>query len=185
MPIRSSRNEKVNLEDPRLRKMQQFGGPLLQKSNAKTARPLSTKHAMHLVLRSSLAHGAWSFKSPKNQKRIHELVVQMAREFRVRLSEFANGGDHLHLMIQVRSRKSFNSFVRALSGALAMRVSGACKGNELKKKFWDYRPWTRVVEILKRYSLASDDFILEHLKKLKVFEGKGPSLFIREGPLIT
>ena len=184
----SSRKEQVKKEDPRLRKMQQFGGPLLNKSNAKTARPLSTKHAMHLVLRSSLAKGAWSLKSPKNQKRVQELLRHSAKEFKVSILEFANAGDHLHLMIRMKSRKAFMAFVRSFSGALVIGVTGACKGNELKKKFWDYRPWTRIVELVRRYSLGKDDFILDYLLKLKILERRGPSygdLFIREGPLIN
>ena len=157
--------------DPRLKKMRSFGGPLLKKSNAKTARPVSTKHVMHLVLRSSQARDAWSFSSSKNRKIIVGILKSRAKEAGVRLVDFANGGNHLHLLLRTRSREAFQRFVRTVTGDISMRLTGACKGQELRRQFWDFRPWTSVVEGFRRSAIFLEDFILDHLKILKVIPG--------------
>jgi len=35
-----------------------------------------------------------------------------------------------------------------------------------KEKFWDYRPWTRIVEWKKAYSIAKDYVIQNHLEAM-------------------
>lgn len=153
-------------QDPRLRIMKQFGGTLLKKSHAKIARPISTKHAMHVVLRSSQARGEWSMRAHKNRKHIENILKAQAQRFGVKLLEFANGGDHLQMVLRIPDRDSFHSFLRTVSGMIAMKVSDSAKTRALKTKFWDFRPWTRVVEWTQGVSLAVDDLIHQHLEKI-------------------
>ena len=143
--------------------MFQFGGSLLKKSNAKTARPLSTKKAMHVVLRSSRATGEWSLRNLRNQKIVERILRRLAKEYGIKIHEFGNAGDHLHLLIRLKNRSSFAPFIRALSGMIALQVTRANKLTKLKEKFWDYRPWTRILELKKAYSLAKDALIQNHL----------------------
>lgn len=171
--------------DPRLKKMRSFGGPLLKKSNAKTARPVSTKHVMHLVLRSSQARDAWSFSSSKNRKIITEILKRRAKEAGIRMVDFANGGNHLHLLLRTRSREAFQRFVRTVTGDISMRLTGACKGQELRRQFWDFRPWTGIFEDFRRSANFLEDFILDHFKILKLIPMLNSDYrrtLIREGP---
>lgn len=143
--------------------MFQFGGSLLKKSNAKTARPLSTKKALHVVLRSSRATGEWSLRNLRNQKIIERILRRLAKEYGIKIHEFGNAGDHLQLLIRLKNRASFAPFIRALTGTIALQVTKANKLAKLKEKFWDYRPWTRILELKKAYTLAKDELIQHHL----------------------
>lgn len=165
-----------------------YGGELLKKAAArKRGRPLVTKSPMHLVLRSSLAKGAWSFQTPKNARKVSELTRRFAKKYGVQLLHGANVGNHLHLMIRLRRRQAYVPFIRALTGAIAMTVTDTSKWRnrgrtrvaiaaghgetrkrevptsataQTKLKFWDYRPFTRVIEGGRREYLAVADYIL-------------------------
>ncbi|MEK2689800.1 hypothetical protein [Bdellovibrio sp. GT3] len=153
--------------DPRLRLLRQFGGALLKNSNAKSARPISTKHAMHVVLCSSQAVGDFSFRNSRNWKRITEILVQQAQKYRVELHEQVNGGDQLQILIKVKSRDSFNGFIRAISGMISMAVTGAAKTRALKTKFWSYRPWSRVVRLVRGYRIQVDEVVQQYVFELR------------------
>lgn len=156
----------LKFQDPRLKKMLQFGGSLLKNSNAKSARPLSTKHAMHVVLRSSKAKGDWSLRSLKNQKMVESTLKSLAKKYGLKIYEFANVGNHLHILLKLQNRRTFAPFMRALSGTIALKVTGANKLSALKEKFWDYRPWSRIVEWKKAYTIAKDYVIQNHLEAI-------------------
>lgn len=148
-----------------------FGGSLLKKSNAKIARPISTKKAMHVVLRSSLAKGKYSLLSPVRAKKIRHTIHAQAKLFQVKIYEFANVGNHLHLLVRATHKDLFKGFLRAICGLIARITLGAERGrarsgepelitsksefsSALKStnentgtvKFWDQRPFTRIVE---------------------------------------
>jgi hypothetical protein len=120
-----------------------FGGSLLR-SNPKTKRPVTTKRSMHTVLGSKLAVGRRSMLL--FQVQISRQIYKQAEDFGVKIYGFANGGDHLHLVLLPRSRAAFNGFIRAISGIIARIVTGAERGRGKALKFWDARPFTRVVE---------------------------------------
>ena len=82
---------------------------------------------------------------PGNVKRIDGLVRETARKHEIRLERYANVGNHLHLLVHPRSRKTFRAFIRELSGRIVASVTGACKTNPLAQKFWDFLPYTRIV----------------------------------------
>ena len=164
----SLKSVQAQSQDPRLRIMKQFGGTLLKKSHAKVARPISTKHAMHVVMRSSQARGEWSFRAQKHRKQVEGILRSQGIRYGVRILEFANGGDHFQMVLKITDRISFHSFLRAISGMIAMKVSDAAKTRALKNKFWDCRPWTRVVERIAGFSLADDSIVHRHLQDLKL-----------------
>ncbi|MGE0631502.1 MAG: transposase [Pseudobdellovibrionaceae bacterium] len=148
--------------DPRLRQMRFFGGALLKKSHSKIARPLSTKDAMHLVLRSSQAKGEKSFIHFSNRKRIERAVSKWTQRFGVKVFQFTNGGDHIHLLVKLKSRRSWNLFIRSLTSEITLITTGTNKLKALKKRFWDQRPFTRVIEWKPGYQL-SKDFVVRKL----------------------
>ena len=128
----------------------QFGGMLL-KGNAKIARPLSTKHAIHLVLKSKLATGDRSFLSGKNVDRINAVVRRTAKEKGIKIYHFVNVGNHLHLVLKLdrstalAGRRAFHSFIRSVTGLIARKVLGAERNHAKGIKFWQARPFTRLV----------------------------------------
>ncbi len=60
---------------------------------------------------------------------------------------YANVGNHLHLLIRVRSRKDWQGFIRAFSGGVVMPVTVAKKGEAFRrgKSFWDHLLFTWIV----------------------------------------
>ncbi len=122
-----------------------FGGALL-KGNARIARPLSTKKPVHMVMKSKLAKGERAFTKTKIAKQIDEVVKKLATENNIKLQRFANGGDHLHFVMNISSRKSFNIFLRAVSGLIARITLGAERGSPVDKQFWDHKPYTKILE---------------------------------------
>jgi REP element-mobilizing transposase RayT len=129
-----------------------FGGSLLKNSNAKTKRPLATKRSMHLVLRSSVAKGPKSFL--RRSRAVEAIINRQARIHSVRIYKLANAGNHLHLVVTPSSRIAYNRFIRSVAGLIARLVRNKQRGaskaiNAIragKIKFWDKRPFTRIVE---------------------------------------
>lgn len=155
---------KANPRNPQLQLLKRsslsYGGQLLNTRKGRAGgRPLSTKDSMHLVLRSSKAVGDWSFRSPKNKRAILRIIDKFAQKYAVKIQSMANVGNHLHLHIQLVRRDSYRPFIRAITGAIAIAVTGATRWqsgrrertavdserDSAKLKFWDYRPFTRVV----------------------------------------
>ena len=112
----------------------------------KGRRPLDRKKGIHLVLRSSLAVKEKSFLSPRHAGFIKGLVAKLSRAYGIRVYEFSNVGNHLHLLIRVQHREDFKTFLRVLSGKIAQRITGAVKGKPFGKRFWDLPAYTRIVE---------------------------------------
>ena len=96
---------------------------------------------MHLVLKSDLAHGNRSFLAYGHT--IEKVVQRMARICRVRIHDIAIPSDHIHAIIQPKSRAAYRRFIRAVTGILARffwRI-----GIRLRRRFWLGRPFTRIV----------------------------------------
>jgi REP element-mobilizing transposase RayT len=123
----------------------EFGGSLL-KGNPRERRPISIKQPMHLVMRSELACGDRSFLKKSNARRIEPLVRRLAKEKGVKLYRFANSGNHLHFLVLPSSKKAFYAYIRAISGLIARISLGVERGKAKGLKFWDARPYTKIVE---------------------------------------
>lgn len=151
-----------------------YGGELLKTRKGRaTGRPISTKQTMHLVLRSSLAKGKWSFLQPKNKESIKIILRKFAAKYGVRLLHGANVGNHIHLELQLGNRHTYKPFIRAITSAIAMKITGVSRWNSKElvgiKKFWDLRPFTRVI-IGWRSRLFLKDYI-----QVNRMEGRGIS----------
>lgn len=134
------------LED---KSIKHFGGVYLNKSHPKVARPLSIKRSMHLVMRSSKATGSYSFL--KNSRKIFDIIYKQSKLHGVKIYRYANAGNHLHLVILPRSASAYRKFIRAASGLIARLIlhkerGAAHQASTAKTKFWDQRPYTRIVE---------------------------------------
>jgi len=148
-----------------------YGGDLLKtRAGRRGARPLSTRETMHLVLRSTKAKGDWSFRKPQNEARINRIVDKFSVIYGVRVISMANVGNHLHLQIKLSNRFAYKPFIRAVTAAIAMAVTGRnrwTRSASSKEKFWDCRPFTRVVESFKAW-LNLKDYV-----RINQLEGAG------------
>lgn len=145
-----------------------YGGDLqTTRKGRQGPRPISTKHSMHLVIRSTKATKTWSMRQPHHKAKIKAILNKFAKRFGVLLISEANVGNHLHLEIRLSNRHTYKPFVRAVTAAIAMAITGASRWNPKKIKFWDHRPFTRIAETWKEV-LNLRDYI-----KLNQFEGRG------------
>lgn len=181
-----------------------YGGELLKTRNGRLGpRPLDTKNTMHLVLRSSKAKGAWSFRRPDNQRKIKSIMAKFSAKYHVHILSMANVGNHLHLQIQLYKRQFYKPFIRAVTSAIAMAVTGmnrwsknglrGSKTNEVsaiisrrehsspKLKFWDYRPFTRVVKGFKAFLKLKDYIAINKLEGFGVQRNQARFILQGEG----
>jgi REP element-mobilizing transposase RayT len=117
----------------------------VRRGKRKVARPIATRKPMHVVLRSSRAVGEWSFLRKKNRVAIEALLEQISRRYGIRVIKFQNVGNHLHLLIQGKSRVLLQSFLRTLPAKIALAITQAKKGNP-QGRFFDEIIFSRVVE---------------------------------------
>lgn len=123
-----------------------YGGELLKTRKGRArGRPLDTRNSMHMVLRSSKAKGPWSFLRTENKIKIKVIVEKFSKKYGVKILSLANVGNHLHFHLKLGNRHTYRPFIRAITAAIAMAVTKTSRWNPSKEKFWDYRPFTRVV----------------------------------------
>lgn len=108
-----------------------FGGSLLKNSHAKCKRPFKRKCSMHIVLRarkSCLLH---------IDQRVEKIIERQARKHRIRIYNLQNVGNHIHLVLQTKSKENLSNFLRASTGLISRRLKAI--------KLWMQRPFSRVV----------------------------------------
>src|SRR5262245_2405594 len=113
----------------------EFGGDT-GKGKRKTRRPFDPKRALHLSLRASGARGAKSMLRFELKIAIHDILGRVCDKRRIRVYRYANVGNHLHMLVQAKTREDFQAFLREFAGAVAVAVTGAAKGRP--QKFWDH-----------------------------------------------
>lgn len=148
-----------------LRQRKSHGGELAV-GKRKSARPIVTKRAMHLVMRAECARGPLSFLRKQNAKFIRETIRALSERHAVKVYEFANSGNHLHLLLRARTRGGFKSFLRALSGTIAMRIGGGRKGRASTSRFWTLSAFTRIVEWGRAFTIARGYVVQNTLEAL-------------------
>ncbi len=114
----------------------EHGGSLLV-GKRKERRALSTKHAIHLVLKSDLK-GVFN---PENQ-RLEQLLRSTAEKFQVRIYSMALNWSHIHCVIKINDRKDYNAFIRVLTSTLALKIR---KHKNFIGKVFTLRPFTRIL----------------------------------------
>jgi hypothetical protein len=119
-------------------------GGEIRKGERKLRRPFDPKRPLHLVLRSTRARGAWSMRQFSKGPVIQALVYRLAERNRIKIYEYANAGNHLHVLLKAKTHAGFKKFLRTLTALVARIVTGAKKGNPVGK-FWDELAYTRLV----------------------------------------
>ena len=97
------------------------GGSLLH-GKRRTVRPLSSKDAIHIVLRSTWAYGENSLLLLKNKKDIQRIILRTAKKYLGKVYRQAIVSNHLHLIIKIPNRKNYQTFIRVLSSLIASHV---------------------------------------------------------------
>lgn len=151
-----------------------YGGELLKTRKGRSGpRPIDTRNTIHLVLRSSKAVREWSFRLPRNEKKISEIIYKFSRKYGVKIISLANVGNHLHFQIKLSNRATYKPFIRAITSAIAMAISGmnrwtrakmSSKTQGTKLKFWDYRPFTRVIQSFRAFLNLRDYIQINELE---------------------
>jgi hypothetical protein len=121
----------------------QHGGTL-GKNHRKEFRPLSTKRWIHLILKSDKAYGSMSLLHPSHKIWIKGLLHRKSKKFGIKISDYANVGNHLHLKIKISSRENFAKFLKSVSALIARKVTGAKRGKPFGK-FWQGLAFTRIL----------------------------------------
>lgn len=112
------KSQQLNLFKKDLR----FHGGSLLYGRRKSVRPLSTKEAIHIVLRSSWGYGSNSFLLLKNKPAIERIILRTAKKYLVKVYRQAIISNHLHMIIKISSRKNYQTFIRVLSSLIASHV---------------------------------------------------------------
>ena len=142
---------------------QAWGGALHKtRAGRKGYRPLAIGHSLHLVLRSSAARGACSFWRPQHKRQIQFLVKKFSERHGLRVFSMANVGNHLHMHVRVPHRRGYLRFIRGLSAAIEMAVTK--NSATPRKRFWDQRPFSRVVFGRRAFARVQDYVDLNHLE---------------------
>jgi REP element-mobilizing transposase RayT len=140
-----------------------FGGNF--KSNPKSARPISTKLDMHVILKSPHARGKLSLS--RHERWMLATAQRLGMRFNIQIKDLVAMSNHVHIRLRARHRKSFGVFMAALSGLIARRVLGAERGRPSSiAKFFEGRPFSRIIAAgTKSYQKISAYFNLNRLEK--------------------
>lgn len=139
-----------------------FGGKSLN-GRRKSARPLSTKHPMHLILKS---------KTPifSRRLRLHQKsAAALAKKFHIKIYDLSFNFNHVHLVLQIPSRELYRSFIRSLCSKM-VQISDT-------KRTFEFRPYTRI-------STWGRDF-KNLLKYLKLNELESDGINRKNGRILT
>ncbi len=112
-------------------KSQLSHGGSLALGKRKTARPLSFKRTIHLVLKTSCHSQLLHHRSS-----VEAIVNRFSKKFGIKLYQLAVHTDHVHIHVKLSNRILYCRWIRAITSQLACRIKG------LK---WSLCPWTRVV----------------------------------------
>jgi hypothetical protein len=79
--------------------------------------------------------------------------------------EYANVGNHLHLLIKLPHIRAWKAFIREVTGRIALFARRSGGRQKRVQPFWRHRPFTRIVRGWKKaYRLAKDYVVLNQLE---------------------
>lgn len=139
-----------------------FGGSL-QIGRRKIARPLSTKSAIHLVLKAD----SKSIFNPGNRS-LEKLIQQQAKKFQIKVYQMAINWSHIHAVIKIKSRSDYVKFIRALTSLLAMKAYKYWRRQNdstlIPEKVFTLRPFTRLIKWGRDFKRVMEYQILNQLE---------------------
>ncbi len=112
-------------------------------------------------MRSEKARGQLSLNSQQNERSVDHIVRKFAAKFNIRLYQYSNSGNHLHLLLKAKHQSDFQRFLRTISGLIARLILKSKKGAP-KGKFWDMLAFTRISEWGKAFKIAKS-YVLKNI----------------------
>lgn len=111
-----------------------FGGTLLNQSHARGPRPISSKHCLHVVLRSDAADLSHSEKLrlTKKKSQINVIIKERAETFGVSVHKVVIAANRIHLLVSFKNRKVYFNWIRRVTGLIARLMLNAEKGRPSK-----------------------------------------------------
>jgi hypothetical protein len=82
------------------------------------------------------------------------MIQRIAQRQGIRIYRYANSGNHLHVVLRAKSRVAYQRFIRTVTGLIARLTLGVERGRGSGIKFWDARPFTRILEWGRDYQTA-------------------------------
>ncbi len=155
-----------------------FGGNN-KRGHPTRARPFSKKCETHVVMKSRLAIGDRSFLRANNRRAIKAIIEQSAKRFYVTLTRNVNVGNHLHLLICAPTAEAQRNFLRTISALIARKVMSAHRNSPMKLKslgslrFWDGRPFTRLIPWGRAYQAILNYLSLNSLQAIGFSKKEG------------
>lgn len=83
-------------------------------------RPLTTKSAIHVTLRSDFATGGRCLM--KHHKLIYKILYKASKRFHISIYERAICGNHIHLLVRGKKRIDLQNFFRVVAGHIAQQI---------------------------------------------------------------
>lgn len=143
-----------------------FGGSTL-KGNAREKRPFHKNMFTHLVMRSRLAVGEKSMLRSQNRRLLEGIVRNAGKLFSVKIERYVNVGNHLHILIKAPTKLSQSNFLRTISGRIVRHIMKVEKGKPGRfEKFWDSKPFTRLVSWGRAYRAVTHYLSLNSLEAI-------------------
>jgi REP element-mobilizing transposase RayT len=148
-----------------------YGGDLRKKAENRGPRPLVFRSgSMHITLRSLMAKGIYSFQHSSKRQKVKNFVYSFSQGKGVKILSYANVGNHIHLHVKLHNQALYFGWIRGLSSGLAMishGLEGLKKLKDLNQKFWDQRPFSRVIRSFKHF-LNTKSYV-----EVNILEGMG------------
>jgi REP element-mobilizing transposase RayT len=165
-------------------------GGALSIGRRRSRRPLSTKEALHITLRSELATKERSLL--RHRPLIEAVIRKASRRFRIRVYRWAVCRNHIHLLIKGKRREDLQNFFRVLAGhiaqgilklyplkphevggALTHQAGGAPRGRKKgcvknQRKFWDLLLYSRVLTWGREFKAVTGYLVQNTLEALKL-----------------
>jgi hypothetical protein len=139
----------------------------IRKGLRKEKRPFDARRPLHLTFRATRARGELSMLKLKNEKWIRAKSEELGRRFSVRIYEYGNAGNHLHMLVRASSEEGFRNFLRTFAALVARRVTGAKKGNP-QGRFWDELAYSKLL-----LTWGREFFHVRHYVIRNLLEGMG------------
>jgi hypothetical protein len=117
----------------------EFGGGLLN-GKRKSARPLSTKAPIHMVLKST--ESSW-FRP--GHRELEKILCDHAKRYKIRIYRITFNWSHAHIVLKLPTRASYRDFKKTVAAAIVAYLSkqtGKCL-----KGLFDLRPYTRILTL--------------------------------------
>lgn len=131
-----------------------YGGDLRKSSKGRGARPLSSRHPIHLVFKVNKKAVRGGLRSSRSFSLINLLLKKYAYKFYVKVEQFSIQHDHIHILIRGGRRAQLQSFLRVVAGQFSQRLTDTFNSRNEGPRIWKHRPFTRVVKGFRAYQIV-------------------------------